>query len=99
MITVYGYSDDLVEIKRNGISLREIDCYERAVRVKFSDGTVIRVSYGKTFPNGTSLGIWQIKVTKKGTAPHSLSLCFIDTGERYSDEFTIGAEVVAVRRV
>lgn len=99
MITVYGYSDDLVEIERDGKFFTEIDCFDRAVRVSFSDGTVIRVSYGKTSPKGESLGIWQIKVTKKGTAPHSLSLCFIDTGERYSDEFTIDAEVVAVRRV
>lgn len=100
MVTVYGYSDDLIEIERNGKHLREVDCWEKAVRVKFTDGTVIRISYGKILPlTGKSLAVWGIKITKKGTAKYSLSLCFDEDAERYSDEFTIDAEVESVRCV
>ena len=50
MIKVYGASDDLLEIEGYG----EIDCYGKAVRVCFDDGTVIWCSYGKP-----DLAVWQ----------------------------------------
>lgn len=87
MIKVYGASDDLLEIEGYG----EIDCYGKAVRVCFDDGTVIWCSYGKP-----DLAVWQIEVETYGSARRSLELCMDEEAELYSDVFTIDAKVASV---
>lgn len=87
MIKVYGSSDDLLEIEGYG----EIDCYGKAVRVCFDDGTVIWCSYGKP-----DLAVWQIEVETYGSARRSLELCMDEEAELYSDVFTIDAKVSSV---
>lgn len=38
-VTIYGYSDDLVEIENSQYKEDEIDCYDKAIRFYFVDGT------------------------------------------------------------
>lgn len=93
MIKVYGYSDDLVEIEGSSYKEREIDCYEKDVRIRFVDGTVIRVGYPKRSLLGEDVAIWGIKVEKCGCAYQHLELCCNEDADPYSDIFTIDAEV------
>lgn len=85
---IYGYSDDLVEIEGGNYERDEIDCYDQDVRLWFADGTRIRVHYGK--PN---LAIWMIVVEQRGSASQTLTKCFDEDAEVYSDVFEICAEV------
>lgn len=86
MISVKGYSDDLIEY-----GAKEVDCFEKDVRIRFSDGTVIRCGYGKG-----NLGIWWIEIEKYGTAKFKLVTCDDEEAEIYSDQFEIEAEVAGV---
>lgn len=88
MIRIYGCSDDLVEIENSKYKEDEIGCFESDVRIRFTDGTVIRVGYSK--PN---LAVWYIIVEKQGTATQDLFICNDDNHEIYSDIFTIESEV------
>lgn len=36
-VTIYGYSDDLVEIENSQYKEDEIDCYDKAIRFFFVD--------------------------------------------------------------
>lgn len=45
-VTIYGYSDDLVEIENSQYKEDEIDCYDKAIRFFFVDGTIISICYG-----------------------------------------------------
>lgn len=55
MVKFYGCSDDLVEIENSKYKEDEIGCYGKDVRIRFIDGTVIRVGYPKkTLPCGLS---------------------------------------------
>lgn len=47
MVKVYGCSDDIVEIKNSTYKESEISCFDKDVRIRFTDGTVIRVGYSK----------------------------------------------------
>ena len=47
MVKVYGTSDDLVEIENSQYKEDEIGCYDHDVRIRFLDGTIIRVGYPK----------------------------------------------------
>ncbi len=47
MVKVYGCSDDLVEIEGSAYKEDEIGCFQSDVRIRFVDGTVIRVGYSK----------------------------------------------------
>ena len=38
-VTIYGYSDDLVEIENSQYKEDEIDCYDKAIRFYFVDAT------------------------------------------------------------
>ena len=89
MVRIYGASDDCVEIENSDFPENEIDCYDRDVRLHFTDGTVIRVGYGK--PNID--GVWRIKVEHKGTAAQTLSVCEDENASLYSDIFEIDAEI------
>jgi hypothetical protein len=80
---IYGASDDLVEIE--GDIHDEVGCYgtdesEHGVLLSFSDGTIIEVKYGKL-----DLGIWGIKIHRKGDLFESLTECSDEEAEIYSD--------------
>jgi len=89
MIKIYGASDDLVEIEGSAYKHDEIGCYDQDVRLRFTDGTVIRVGYNKP-----SLAIWYINVEKQGVAKQSLTICNDEDTKIYSDVFEIDAEIV-----
>lgn len=89
MIKVYGYSDDNFVIEENGKCIEEVDCYDDAVTVWFSDGTVIEGGYPKD-----GKAIWYVKVLEEGTAPYTLTECDDEDADLYSDVFEIDAEMV-----
>jgi hypothetical protein len=88
MVKVYGCSDDLVEIENSTYKEDEIGCYGSDVRIRFLDGTVIRVGYSK--PN---LAVWWIEVEKQGTANQTLTICEDEEADIYSDIFEIDSEI------
>ncbi|MBC8558876.1 hypothetical protein [Fumia xinanensis] len=88
MIKIYGYSDDLVEIENSTYKEDEIGCYDKDVRIRFVDGTIIRVGYGKS-----ELAVWYIVVEEQGTAKQTLTICDNEEAEIYSDIFAIDSEV------
>lgn len=88
MIKVYGASDDLCEIEGSTYKEDEIDCYERDVRLRFTDGTIIRVGYPKA-----DVATWWIEIEKQGTALQSLTVCNDEDARIYSDIFEIDAEI------
>ena len=88
MTKVYGASDDLVEIEGSAYKEDEIGCYEHDVRIRFLDGTVIRVGYPKD-----GLAVWWIEVEKQGTAEQKLTICEDEDARIYSDVFEIDSEI------
>ena len=88
MTKVYGASDDLVEIEGSTYKEDEIWCYEHDVRIRFIDGTVIRVGYPKD-----GLAVWWIEVEKQGTAEQKLTICEDEDARIYSDVFEIDSEI------
>ena len=88
MVKVYGASDDLVEIENSQYKEDEIGCYAHDVRIRFLDGTVIRVGYPKD-----GLSIWLIEIEKQGTAEHKLAICEDEDARIYSDIFYIDSEI------
>lgn len=88
-IKVYGYSDDLIEFESDSGSIpyfkgkaQEIDTWEQALRITFTDGSRVLVQYGK---EGLG-GIWDIIVEKIGTTPFiQLDRCFNEDKTGYSD--------------
>ena len=87
MIKIYGVSDDLVEIEGSDV-VDEIGCFDRDALLVFSDGTIIRVHYGKP-----DLGVWSIRILRQGSARYLLTLCNDENAAPYSDVLTIDAEV------
>ena len=57
MIKIRGVSDDLVEIYGSCYREDEIGCWEKNVRIRFLDGTIIRVGYPMSDPN-YGVGNW-----------------------------------------
>ena len=94
MIKVYGYSDDNLVLDGAPYPADEIGCFEQDVIVEFDDGTRIRAGYPKK-----DIGVWYVKVEKKGTAPQKLIECFDEDAELYSDLFEIDANYVEHRKV
>ena len=95
MLKIYGYSDDLIEVENSNYfknKAPEIDCYDTAARLYFTDGTVIRMQYGK--PEGA---IWEIKIEKEGTADKNLHICINENESIYSDVLEIDAELSQYR--
>lgn len=88
MTRVYGASDDLVEIEGSTYKEDEIGCYEHDVRIRFLDGTVIRVGYPKE-----GLAVRWIEVEKQGTAEQKLTICEDEDARIYSDVFEIDSEI------
>lgn len=89
MIKVYGYSDDNVVVDGAPYPADEIGCFDRKVQIRFSDGTLIEVEYGK---NG--LAIWKITILEKGMAKQILTECNDENADIYSDIFEIDADYV-----
>ena len=88
MVKVYGASDDLVEIENSKYKEDEIGCYDHDVRIRFFDGTVIRVGYPKD-----GLAIWWVEIEKQGTAEQKLTICDDEDARIYSDIFDIDSEI------
>ena len=94
MIKVYGYSDDNVDVDGAPYPADEIDCYDSKVQIRFSDGTLIEIEYGK---NG--LAIWKITILEKGMAKQILTECNDENADIYSDIFEIDADYVWHKRI
>ena len=88
MVKVYGASDDLVEIENSKYKEDEIGCYDHDVRIRFFDGTVIRVGYPKD-----GLAIWWVEIERQGTAEQKLTICDDEDARIYSDIFEIDSEI------
>jgi hypothetical protein len=88
MVKVYGASDDLVEIENSRYKEDEIGCFDQDVRIRFLDGTIIRIGYPKD-----GLAIWWVEVEKQGTAEHKLTICDDEDARIYSDIFEIDSEI------
>lgn len=88
MVKVYGCSDDLVEIENSEYKESEIDCCDKDVRIRFIDGTVIRVGYSKK-----NIAVWLIEVENKGSAKQFLEICEDEDADIYSDVFEIDSEI------
>lgn len=88
MVRVYGVSDDLVEIENSVYKEDEIGCYNKDVRIRFLDGTIIRVGYSKV-----NLAVWYIVVENKGTSKQFLEICEDEDSDCYSDVFEIDSEI------
>ena len=88
MVKVYGASDDLVEIENSQYKEDEIGCYDHDVRIRFLDGTIIRVGYPKD-----GLAVWWVEIEKQGTSEHKLTICDDEDARIYSDIFEIDSEI------
>lgn len=89
MVKVYGVSDDLVIIEGSHYKEHEIDCYDKKVRIYFTDGTIILVGYPKSCG-----AIWQIDVEHVGNSKYYfLTICKNEDDEIYSDVFKIDSEI------
>ena len=88
MVKVYGASDDHVEIENSKYKEDEIGCYDHDVRIRFFDGTVIRVGYPKD-----GLAIWWVEIEKQGTAEQKMTICDDEYARIYSDIFEIDSEI------
>lgn len=86
MVKISGYSDDLVEIEGDKYLDNEIDSYDKDTLFAFSDGTVLRMTYGE--PCGT----WRAVVERKGSADYSIDK-LIDNDDYYSDLFATEASI------
>lgn len=75
---VYGASDDLVEVE--GAVTGEVGCYGAGVLLVFSDGTLIRVKYGK--PCG---GVWALDLVHRGELLEDIVVCTDEDSVMHSD--------------
>lgn len=87
-VTIYGYSDDLVEIENSQYKEDEIDCYNKAIRFYFVDGTIISICYAQG-------GVWKITHEAIGKAWYELTRCEDDDDDAYSDVFKIDSEIIS----
>lgn len=87
-VTIYGYSDDLVEIENSQYKEDEIDCYDKAIRFFFVDGTIISICYAQD-------GVWKITHEAIGKAWYELTRCEDDDDDAYSDVFKIDSEIIS----
>lgn len=83
-ITIYGASDDLVEVEGG---IREEFNYDGYLH--FSDGTVIHAVYNAD-------GIWRLRRTKKGTANYQHKRCDGDNDDDYTDKVILTGTIESV---
>jgi hypothetical protein len=82
-ITVYGASDDLIEV--DGDIREEFSHYgDDAALLAFSDGTILRVLYGTD-------GIWRITPVATGSA--QLTHVFGQDDREHTDKATLDGDV------
>jgi hypothetical protein len=82
-VKIYGCSDDLIEME--GDLQDEFGSYRKPGYLTFSDGTIVKASYGKTV-NGHEEGIWQVGLIGIGQlVSHVLTPCFDGDADPYSD--------------
>lgn len=86
-VTIYGYSDDLVEIENSQYKEDEIDCYDKAIRFYFVDGTIISICYAQG-------GVWKITHEAIGKAWYELTRCEDDDDDAYKNTHTSRAKQV-----
>lgn len=91
MAKVYGYSDDVVVVEHIDGGCTEIDCYNKDVRIRFQDGTQIRIGYPKK-----DCAVWWIEVEELGTADHDLTITGDENAGICSDVLEIEAEIESV---
>lgn len=85
-LSVYGASDDLIEIE--GAIREEFPAYgDDAAFLAFSDGTVLRVAYGQG-----NQAMWHITRVATGTAAYSHHGA-TDEDKDYSDRVTLSGEI------
>ena len=90
MVTVYGASDDLIEIEGD---IRE-EFYadsELPSWLAFSDGTVLRIQYMDD-------GIWRINRDRSGAAAYSKVEAGSADDDNYSDRVTLAGKIEWVVR-
>lgn len=84
-VTLFGYSDDLVEIE--GDVREEFNpTGDEPVLVTFSTGTVASIQY-------TAEGAWRIIVLEPGTTVLDLQQCPADDEDDYTDRLVISSQV------
>ena len=85
MLTIYGASDDLIEVE--GDITEEFPAItDESSLLAFSDGTLLRVRYDED-------GLWRITPLAKGTATLSITPATDPDSANYSDRATLeGAE-------
>lgn len=85
-VTVYGASDDLIEIE--GAISDEIspDDDEKPTRLAFSDGTVLSVVYDKD-------GCWRVNRVAEGSAKMEKVEAQGSDTDNYSDRVTLTGEI------
>lgn len=86
MITIFGASDDLIEVEGDiseefNLANDESPCY-----LAFSDGTVLKIVYGKD-------GIWTIRKIAHGTTIATLIQCTGEDDSIYSDTMTLDGNI------
>ena len=87
MITVYGASDDLIEVE--GDVREEFTYTDEPAFLAFSDGTVLSVLYDQR-------GTWRIAPVITGTAALEIVVAPVDNEDNYSDRATLRGDVTWV---
>lgn len=89
-ISVFGASDDLVEIEGG---IREEFPYDDndgdGMLLAFSDGTVLRIMYSTT-------GVWRISPAQAGSAPLQIDQAPEDDDDHYTDRATLDGTIAWV---
>ena len=87
-VTVYGASDDLIEV--DGDIVEEFTYDQNQITegnlLAFSDGTVLRVVYSRS-------GVWRITTVASGTATVTVTQAPEDDDDNYSDRATVDGDV------
>ena len=85
-ITIYGASDDLIEIE--GAISEELNVYDSGF-LHFNEGTVVSVVYDEE-------GLWKLSVVKQGTAAVVAHTFATDEEDDYSDKLILEGEISRV---
>ena len=76
---VYGCSDDLIELE--GDIDDEVGCWDETAELRFDDGTLLYVKYGKDDCGG----VWAIDVIEEGALFDRKEECTDEDARIYSD--------------
>lgn len=85
-ITIYGASDDLIEIDGD---ISEEFTYADNNLLAFSDGTILRIEYGYS-------GVWRISPVVRGAASLAIEQAPEGDDDNYSDRATLDGAVWVV---